>query len=216
MTVSDTLLIVTTLLSPLIAVQVQKFIEYARERKNEKRRIFRALMSTRFRTMRVAPEHVQALNMIDLEFHGSRWLPRTKKEKAVLEKWSIYFDHLYEAIPDEQWEKLGPRWTEKGDELFADLLDAIAQALGYSIDRVKLKKGMYYPRAFNIVEARQELIQRGLIDVLLGKTNLKMDVESFPYSEEGELERKIKTEFLSAVEGGALKIRDLGPATNGG
>ena len=47
MTISDGLIILATLLSPLIAVQVQKWIERSTESCNAQRSIFYALMSTR-------------------------------------------------------------------------------------------------------------------------------------------------------------------------
>ena len=69
MTISDTLIILATLLSPPIAIQVQKTIELATERRSAKRKIFHDLMATR--ATPVAPTHVQALNIIDLEFSPS-------------------------------------------------------------------------------------------------------------------------------------------------
>ncbi len=96
MTISDTLIILATLLSPLMAIQVQKTIELATERRSAKRKIFHDLMATR--ATPVAPTHVQALNMIDLEFSPSRWRRQTARERDVLKTWRIYADHLNEAV----------------------------------------------------------------------------------------------------------------------
>jgi hypothetical protein len=54
MTITDGFLIAATLISPLLAVQVQKFIERATERRTGQKRIFYALMATR--ATRIAPE----------------------------------------------------------------------------------------------------------------------------------------------------------------
>ena len=70
MTISDWLMIIAVLLAPLIAVQVQKWLEHHRENRERKLRVFKTLMATRAAT--VSPDHVQALNMIDLEFSGKR------------------------------------------------------------------------------------------------------------------------------------------------
>ena len=79
------LLIVSTILGPVLAVQAQKWVERARERKNRKAWIFHTLMATRGN--RTDVNHVQALNMIELGFYGYRFLgihKRTKTEENVL------------------------------------------------------------------------------------------------------------------------------------
>ena len=68
MALSDWLTIIAILLAPVFAVQVQKWVEHLRERRGKKLGVFQALMATR--GARLSPEHVRALNMIDLEFSG--------------------------------------------------------------------------------------------------------------------------------------------------
>jgi hypothetical protein len=82
MTTSDGLSILAILLSPLIALEVQRYIDIFRERRVRKMRVFETLMTTRRDD--VSQYHVQALNMIDIDFYGIRLLGknwRTKKEK---------------------------------------------------------------------------------------------------------------------------------------
>ena len=71
MTTSDWVMVFAVLIAPLLAVQAQKFIERMREKRQRKLSIFFQLMATR--ATRVAPQHVQALNMIDIEFYGKRY-----------------------------------------------------------------------------------------------------------------------------------------------
>jgi len=85
MTTSDWVMIGAVLLAPLVAVQVQKWLERWREESERKKQIFKRLMATR--ATRLDPSHVTALNMIDLEF----------EEKAVLERWREYMDSLLGA-----------------------------------------------------------------------------------------------------------------------
>ena len=54
-----------------MAVQVQKWLEVFREERGRKLWIFKTLMATR--ASAVSAEHVQALNMIDLEFREKRY-----------------------------------------------------------------------------------------------------------------------------------------------
>ena len=82
-TISDGLMICAVILAPLIAVQVDKYLEKKRNKKGRKLGIFKTLMATRGRAL--DPRHVEALNMIDLEFEG---------EKSVTDAWKAYLDHL--------------------------------------------------------------------------------------------------------------------------
>uniref|UniRef100_UPI002AA29EDF DUF6680 family protein n=2 Tax=Serratia TaxID=613 RepID=UPI002AA29EDF len=64
----DAIMTGAVILGPIFAVQVQKYLEQFREKKQRRLNIFRSLMSTR--AERLNREHVQALNMIDIEFYG--------------------------------------------------------------------------------------------------------------------------------------------------
>lgn len=66
MTISDILMIIAVLVAPFFAVYVQKKIETWKSQRDTKLWIFKTLMATRGATL--SPQHVQALNMIDLEF----------------------------------------------------------------------------------------------------------------------------------------------------
>ncbi len=87
LTISDTLMIVAVILGPIVAVQVQKFIEKLRQSKLAKEAIFKTLMSTRGTLL--SPLHVQALNLIDLEFYGQQ-----EENRKVVDAWKLYRDHL--------------------------------------------------------------------------------------------------------------------------
>jgi hypothetical protein len=67
-------------LAPLFALQINTFLERRRREAERKSWIFKTLMATRASTL--APEHVQALNMIDIEFYG-----RNKRSRDVVEAW---------------------------------------------------------------------------------------------------------------------------------
>jgi hypothetical protein len=204
-TISDTLIILATLLSPLIAVQVQKWIEFANERRNAKRQIFYDLMATR--ATRIAPKHVEALNRIDIEFGGSGWMRPTSAEKGVVGKWRIYADHLNSGSENPTPTQL-ENWGQRGEELFTDLLVALASALNYDFDRVQLKRGIYHPRGHSDQEIRQEVAQRALLDILTGKTALPMKVVEFPFDNEAaELQTKTQKAIIDAFDDGALRVK---------
>lgn len=166
---SEILTIVAILVAPVAAVQVQKWLEHYREDRERKLRIFKTLMATRAVTL--SQDHVQALNMIDLEFPG-------KKFKKITTAWREYLDHLGN-FPKED-EKQFPIWNDKKADLLAHLLMVMGQSLGYDFDAVHVKKGIYMPQGHADIENEHILIRKGLIRLLYGDANLKMDVQSFP------------------------------------
>src|SRR5258708_29650788 len=94
LTASVWLVVLATIAGPVVAVQAQKFIERAREKREGRRRLFYALMGTR--AARVAPGHVRALNMIDLEFYGPKifgFRLQFSSEKGVINTSRICHDH---------------------------------------------------------------------------------------------------------------------------
>lgn len=93
MTQTEVLIVISTLIAPLLAVQAQKWLERYREDHERKLRVFKILMATRAAT--VSPDHVQALNMIDLEFQG-------EKCKKVRTEWKTYLDHLGSFPKDDE------------------------------------------------------------------------------------------------------------------
>ncbi|MBW2341920.1 MAG: hypothetical protein JRF50_16505 [Deltaproteobacteria bacterium] len=164
MTISDWLVISAVLVGPILAVQVQKGIESLREIKLRKLKVFKTLMATRGTTL--SPTHVEALNMIDLEFSASK-----SKEKKVIDAWKIYRDHLYSLKIDRSDPNYNVKldgWTERSNELLAELLYEMAQSVGYDFDKVHLKKGSYTPQGHADVEFEQNLIRRSFVELFMG------------------------------------------------
>lgn len=176
MTISTWMMIVAVLLAPLIAVQVQKWLEHYRERRGRKMQVFQALMATR--NARVSPEHVRALNMIDLEFSGIRLFRKPKPspaEKRVLTAWKVYREHLnsqYDPDSKDSFEN----WRRRGNDRILELLVAVSQALGYSYDAVDLERDAYAPIAFFNLEFEQLALRKFLLDVVTGKRAIPMEV----------------------------------------
>jgi len=169
---------VAVLLSPLLAVQVQRFLDSLRDKKARRESVFYSLMSTR--AARVSAEHVIALNRIDIEWFGFRFLGihrRSQIENEVLGAWKIYLDHL--NTPAESVGGLNV-WGAKGDELFTDLLYVIAKSLGYSFDKVALKRGAYSPVAHGQLEMEQTELRKMLVEWLKGTRSVKVDVNDGP------------------------------------
>jgi len=183
MTLDNLFTILAVLIAPLLAVQVQKWLERFREERDRKTWIFKSLMATRADT--VSPQHVQALNMIDLEFRGKRY-------KAVTGAWKTYLDHLNSFPKDD--EKRQPLWRERCTDLLAKLLLEMGRSLGYEFDEVHIRKGIYSPEAFGIVEGENLLIRRSLLNLLLGGSALNINMANFPPHEQISSGQKASTE----------------------
>ncbi|EKN4101814.1 TPA: DUF6680 family protein [Yersinia enterocolitica] len=169
----DFIMTVAVILGPILAVQAQKFLEQFREKKKRRIEIFRTLMTTRFDLLH--RNHVQALNMIDIDFYG--WVVpifnmkiQNRKEKAVTDAWKIYRNHLNKLHENSD----ANAWGVKRQDLFVDVLSTMAISLNYSFDRVQLEGDGYRPMAYNNLDNVQAEILSGLADVLKGDKSIPM------------------------------------------
>lgn len=174
MTTSEWITVVAILAGPLLAVQVQKWLEAFREKRNRRKWLFIRLMTTRGATVSAA--HVEALNAIDLEFAG-----RGKKNVQVRRRWREYLDQLGSLSQDpEQQQKQLESWAQDNQKHLENLLHDMGVAVGYDFDLVQIRRGIYTPRGHTIFEIENQAIRRGLIELLSGNRALPMDVRSLP------------------------------------
>jgi len=159
----EILTLVAIVLGPILAVQAQKYLERRRDNRNRRLGIFKTLMATRGSSL--SSMHVEALNRIDLEFSDD------KKYQKIIEAWKEYFDNLgHRAETEEQLAV----WGAKNEELLANLLYEMGQSLGYKFDKVLIKRNIYSPIGHARVERENELIRKGLLDVLNAETAIPM------------------------------------------
>lgn len=155
------LIILATLTSPLIAVQVTEYINRRKQTRDEQLRTFRVLMATRASNLDVS--HVQALNSIDVIFNG-----KSVRQEAVRRQWKHYLDHLNDKnYPKEHWEA-------KRKELLVELLDTMGKHLGFDFDKTHLKNQSYYPQGYGDLEHENATVRRALIEILSGNRPLPM------------------------------------------
>ena len=147
--------------------------------------------------------------MIDLVFYGShplgiRW--RSGAEQAVLDAWKEYHDHLTQPRATDN--AAIAVWISRGDELFVNLLFAIAKDVRYRFDRVQLKSSAYSPIAHGEQEFELNAIRRQLVKLLSGDQSLKMEVASFPVDLDAlKAQIALSTALAAALAGqGALTV----------
>ena len=200
MTISDAVLILATLMGPILAVQAQKIIEKNSEGRRRKVQIFQTMMATR--AIRLAPDHVAALNSIDLEFSS-------KKDKKVIEAWRLYALQLEKAY-DPNNEAQTVEWNSKVYDLFIDLLYVMSQSLKYDFSKDHLQRGIYYPTGHADREASQLKVLFNAAKVLAGEQPIKMAVTEFPVSAEVlNAQILLQEKLANAFDGGALTVQVL-------
>ena len=166
-TISDGLIVAATIIGPIIAVQAQKWVERYREARSQKLAVFSTLMTTR--ATRVAPDHVRALNTIDIVF---------RKNRAVIDHWRDYQDALSPI-------------NQTTEEKFIDLLYEMSANLGFDFDKVMLRRVVYLPQGHVDAQAIQADVQKnlglmlkvqheiqsGMLEYLQGRKSLKVIID---------------------------------------
>lgn len=168
MTVSDWAIVIATLLGPVLAIQAQAFLERRRAEKNRRLNVFYALMRTR--ATPIAPEAVNALNAVPLEFYK---LPK------IVEAYRAFIKHI---VSPQQPNPQG--WADRRVDLLMDLIHKIALEVGYKFSVAELKAEFYAPQGHRVIEEEQTVIRQGLVSILTGKAAFPMDVKGFPVDPE--------------------------------
>lgn len=165
--IKDLLTIIATLLSPLIAVQVTKWIERKRVVRDEQVRVFKTLMATR--ATNLDPRHVEALNIIDVIFSSD-----SQKEAKIRQCWKQYLDHLNDSSYARDV------WNARRVELFIELLYVMAIFLGFDFDKVHLKNQAYYPVGHGDIEDDNLINRKSLRALLTGESHLSVNIVNIP------------------------------------
>ena len=76
MDLTDILTVAAIFLGPIVAVRLTRYLDDRKETRGRKIHIFKVLMATRGTAL--SPMHVEALNLIDLEFSA-----KNKKKKRL-------------------------------------------------------------------------------------------------------------------------------------
>lgn len=202
LTISDALIVVSTLLSPLIALEVQRRLEVARERRRQREQIFHTLMATR--AARVDPAHVRALNMIDLVFCERSWRGRVirRGDDALVQRACKEYLDTFNQLNEDSTEGEVAAWRVKNEERFVQLLLAMSVSLGHDFDKVALEGGIYSPRVHGEIENDQVVLRRGLAALMRGEISLPVNITGGAMApQEAEQLRKVNTGLLELLEG---------------
>ena len=140
--------ILAIVLGPFLAILASQHLERARSCKQRKVEIFHTLMRTR--SIQISPEHVGALNLVELEFLG---------EENVMKAWKAYMENLNEQFPP----------IEEKDK-YDQALQNRGRLLTIKIQQLEILRGSYVPQGWADQDWENTIMRRSLIDVLNGKT----------------------------------------------
>lgn len=144
------------LVGPIAAVVVTRFMDDRSTQKARRYQIFRDLMRTR--AAKISPPHVEALNLVEIEFHS---IPRVK------DAWQRYMENLFAATPVDSAEQ--SNFFLKREQLFIKLVQEVSKKVGLrSVDITDAMTNNYYPMGWQNEQQEQEQVRRLLIAVLSG------------------------------------------------
>lgn len=190
----ETLTIVAIILGPIFAIQVEKLLERRRDDKQRRLRVFKTLMVTRASVL--SPNHVEALNSIDIEFNSN-----DKNDKDVRDSWKAYLDQLSHFPKENATEDDQKRWKEKTDELLTDLLYVMAVAVKYNFDKTYIKRTAYTPVRYSDMEMEQDFIRRSMVKLFLGQTTFPIEIRSSVADGEISSEERLRQLLIEHYEG---------------
>ncbi|NBV05927.1 MAG: hypothetical protein EBS06_01650 [Proteobacteria bacterium] len=182
MTIDTLEVVLATFLGPFSAVAFTLWQENRRSEreklitKNKIKRdrqlwILRALMA--HRNIRLHPDFVTALNLIELDFYD---------EKEVIKLWQDYRKTLGEDC-DEKDSKQMEVFSKKINHNLSAFLKQIGKILGYEMDKLELLNQAYSPRGWEQNELRGQKISKQLIELLENKRSINFNLVNNPLTE---------------------------------
>jgi hypothetical protein len=181
MTWKEIINLLAILLGPIFAIQVSQIIEKYKRKRERQEYIFKVLMATRGTPLDT--RHVEALNMIDVEFYENN-----KKAQEVLRAWKDYLDHLNLR------ENATEFWVSKGQDLFVELIHKMAICLGYKFEKTDIRKTSYFPQGLGKIQDLQNNILECLGEIFNGN-------KGFPITNFPEIDNDLKEKTLNIVNG---------------
>ncbi len=174
----ELLTLIAILAGPAIGAKIAMRMEDRRQKRQQQIDVLASLLRTSQGTARLSPEHVGALNLIRLVFHG---------EKAVIDTYERYMRYL--NTPQQEIEGV----ALKGEERFLDLLAELAKVLGYHFDKTDLENSSYAPRGWQDDSIAQRENMRLLAQLLKGESPLWVAVvPPPPQTEDSSVEPPVR------------------------
>ncbi len=160
---------------PLAAVLITGWLDRRRGQRERRVAIFRTLMKTRRSWGSI--EHVEALNLIEVDFHN---------RPEVVAAYRSLFDYFVNDIAqraDEDIAQYLDRKAKHHASLLTKLLKAMADDLGYKKDALEILEGGYSPIVHGEIETDQMKIRKLLAGLHDGTMVLPTAIVDYRHAE---------------------------------
>jgi hypothetical protein len=159
--------VIATLVGPIAAVIVTRYVDGRRARETLQLDIFRTLMGRR--RMQLSQEFVVALNRIEVEFHD---------RPEVITKWKDLLAVFGRDRPINEGQ--GQKLREDIDTKLAAMLETMAKVLNVKVPTLDILRGGYRPSGHDTVEGDQHAVLWLFAEIARGNRALPIDVRSLP------------------------------------
>lgn len=156
--------VAATGLGPIIAVGITLAFTYWRETSGDKHKrrldVFRTLMATRRAV--ISPEHVNAINLIEVDFYRC---------KNVDTSWKEYKRRLDDnKLPEDA------SWRNERDKRLSKLLFEMAKILNFEIPAIDIFEGGYAPGGLAFRDSRYVNMLEFIYELSKGKKSLPVSL----------------------------------------
>lgn len=176
MTSGDIIVSILTILAiftgPIAAVRISRHLDDHQLKKNRRMDVFRTLMRTR--RVPMVPDHVGALNVVEIEFQD---------ERAVVDAWREYLRDLGDIGPTNPTpDQMRVRFEARSTRL-TKLLHEMAKALNFEIEQMDIFQGGYAPQGWLDNEQAQKTLRTLLLNALADGRGIPVAIVSRSTSE---------------------------------
>jgi hypothetical protein len=135
--------------------------EQRKDRWNRRFYIFRTLMATR--RMNISQEHVNALNLVEVDFHG---VPK------IQTAYRAYIAHLSTQFSP----PAAQAWGDTRQDLLAKLLHELSIEMKSPIGEIDLRSGGYLPTAW----ANKDIVDQFIVNMAQNKSSMPVSIVAIP------------------------------------
>lgn len=159
LTIAEKWTIAAIVIGPGIGVLLTFLMQHVVSQRQRRMNVFRDLMATR--RMRLSKTHVEALNLVEVEFH---------RKKDVIKKWNNYREHLYTKAPEDAQDL--DRFIKDQEKLLTLLVQSIGKEMGRQIEQLEIWDGGYVPAGWEQDEIQIRELRRHALGMLKGQLGL--------------------------------------------
>ena len=152
--------IIAIYIGPLRAVIISRQNQEVDGKRARQFGVLHSLMKTR--KARLSPEHVSAINLVQLEFYGN------ERIQSRYKNYIGFLNGVWPKFDDDNW----PRFNEAVEDSLFDLIHEIGLVLGYTLDRQELMRLGYGPQGWETDEHQVRVLRRLLIETFEGRRGL--------------------------------------------